>query len=446
MLYSSTRSLIELQRCLTEVPKYAYPIQDFKFLVEDAAERNIVLESSECRDVDTFQTAEGVLQQLSQMVVQANPGDVLLFVFSGHGGVNRHGVGFMDLGRADATQEESRTIKATAFRETVDAVLPEGVTLYPIIDSCCGDTTQADAYDDFWFQDDDVSLTQFMFCLIRVIRQTSGNVTNFELVEKVDCELDSIEKTRKKARGPGTKEQHPGLGSIELLFIKVILKPDPGNSQDLFIRSLSALGIDVTAHDIRFVEDNWESPVLGAWGLGWEIWMDGMEITQFTYFQQAGSLSLSPVSVEITYGLERILIKEMSAYYLEHASVDHLQKHFDFFEDESRRLLSSGLAIPAYDQLLKTSHAFNILDARGFVGVTGRARYFGRMRSLARQCAQLWLKTREMFGFPLGFISEPDQSAVPKDVLKAACEKLKDLILQLLERQRLKHGDGTARD
>ncbi|WJX59172.1 Glycine--tRNA ligase, chloroplastic/mitochondrial 2 [Trifolium repens] len=285
---------------------------------------------------------------------------------------------------------------------------------------------------------------------------------------------------------------------------QVILKPDPGNSQDLFIRSLSALGIDVTAHDIRFVEDNWESPVLGAWGLGWEIWMDGMEITQFTYFQQAGSLSLSPVSVEITYGLERILMllqgvdhfkkikysdgitygelfleneKEMSAYYLEHASVDHLQKHFDFFEEESRRLLSSGLAIPAYDQLLKTSHAFNILDARGFVGVTERARYFGRMRSLARQCAQLWLKTREMLGFPLGFISEPDQYVVPKDVLKAACEKvhdhartfvleigteelppqdvvdaskqLKDLILQLLERQRLKHGEvqvfGTAR-
>ncbi|WJX91608.1 Glycine--tRNA ligase, chloroplastic/mitochondrial 2 [Trifolium repens] len=285
---------------------------------------------------------------------------------------------------------------------------------------------------------------------------------------------------------------------------QVILKPDPGNSQDLFIRSLSALGIDVTAHDIRFVEDNWESPVLGAWGLGWEIWMDGMEITQFTYFQQAGSLSLSPVSVEITYGLERILMllqgvdhfkkikysdgitygelfleneKEMSAYYLEHASVDHLQKHFDFFEEESRRLLSSGLAIPAYDQLLKTSHAFNILDARGFVGVIERARYFGRMRSLARQCAQLWLKTREMLGFPLGFISEPDQSVVPKDVLKAACEKvhdharalvleigteelppqdvvdaskqLKDLILQLLERQRLKHGEvqvfSTAR-
>ncbi|KAL1340855.1 hypothetical protein HN51_027319 [Arachis hypogaea] len=285
---------------------------------------------------------------------------------------------------------------------------------------------------------------------------------------------------------------------------QVILKPDPGNSQDLFIRSLSALGIDVTAHDIRFVEDNWESPVLGAWGLGWEIWMDGMEITQFTYFQQAGSLPLSPVSVEITYGLERIIMllqgvdhfkkikysdgitygelfleneKEMSAYYLEHASVDHVQKHFDFFEEEARRLLSSGLAIPAYDQLLKTSHAFNILDSRGFVGVTERARYFGRMRSLARQCAQLWLKTRENLGFPLGFISEPDNFVLPKEVLEAACEKvhdqsrafvleigteemppqdvvdaskqLKDLMLQLLEKQRLNHGNmqvfGTPR-
>ncbi|XP_072059956.1 glycine--tRNA ligase, chloroplastic/mitochondrial 2 isoform X2 [Arachis hypogaea] len=232
--------------------------------------------------------------------------------------------------------------------------------------------------------------------------------------------------------------------------------------------------------------------------------MDGMEITQFTYFQQAGSLPLSPVSVEITYGLERIIMllqgvdhfkkikysdgitygelfleneKEMSAYYLEHASVDHVQKHFDFFEEEARRLLSSGLAIPAYDQLLKTSHAFNILDSRGFVGVTERARYFGRMRSLARQCAQLWLKTRENLGFPLGFISEPDNFVLPKEVLEAACEKvhdqsrafvleigteemppqdvvdaskqLKDLMLQLLEKQRLNHGNmqvfGTPR-
>ncbi|MFS7889214.1 putative glycine--tRNA ligase [Helianthus anomalus] len=285
---------------------------------------------------------------------------------------------------------------------------------------------------------------------------------------------------------------------------QVILKPDPGNSQDLFIRSLSALGIDVNAHDIRFVEDNWESPVLGAWGLGWEIWMDGMEITQFTYFQQAGSLQLMPVSVEITYGLERILMllqgvdhfkkikyadgitygelfseneKEMSAYYLEHASVDHIQKHFDFFEAEARALLDLGLAIPAYDQLLKTSHAFNILDSRGFVGVTERARYFGRMRSLARQCAVLWSNTRESLGHPLGIISQANNLVVPKELLESeatkvsaeprlfvleigteelppndvasAGQQLKDLIVQLLGKQRLTHGEvrvfGTPR-
>ncbi|KAI3434209.1 Glycine--tRNA ligase [Psidium guajava] len=305
---------------------------------------------------------------------------------------------------------------------------------------------------------------------------------------------------------------------------QVILKPDPGNSQDLFIRSLAALGIDVNAHDIRFVEDNWESPVLGAWGLGWEVWMDGMEITQFTYFQQttnvvillslrfcayvfnssililqAGSLQLMPISVEITYGLERILMllqgvdhfkkikyangitygelfleneKEMSSYYLEHASVNHLQKHFDFFEEEARSLLGLGLAIPAYDQLLKMSHAFNILDSRGFVGVTERARYFGRMRSLARQCAQLWLKTRESLGHPLGVVSEPVHLACPQEVVDAASNKvqdllrsfvleigteemppqdvvnasqqLKDLVIELLETKRLDHGQVRA--
>lgn len=285
---------------------------------------------------------------------------------------------------------------------------------------------------------------------------------------------------------------------------QVILKPDPGNSQDLFIRSLSALGIDVNEHDIRFVEDNWESPVLGAWGLGWEIWMDGMEITQFTYFQQAGSLPLTPISVEITYGLERILMllqgvdhfkkiqyahgitygelfseneKEMSAYYLEHASVDHIKRHFDFFEAESRSLLDLGLTIPAYDQLLKTSHAFNILDSRGFVGVTERARYFGRMRSLARQCALLWSETRKSLGYPLGTAVEPDHLLVQKEALEAAVkmvpmeprsfvleigteelppsdvahasQELQNLIVQLLEKQRLSHGKvlvfGTPR-
>ncbi|EPS68500.1 hypothetical protein M569_06268, partial [Genlisea aurea] len=285
---------------------------------------------------------------------------------------------------------------------------------------------------------------------------------------------------------------------------QVILKPDPGNSQDLFIGSLSALGINVNDHDIRFVEDNWESPVLGAWGLGWEVWMDGMEITQFTYFQQAGSIPLMPISVEITYGLERILMllqgvdhfkniqyadgitygelfleneKEMSSYYLEYASVNDIHKHFDLFEAEACRLIDAGLAIPAYDQLLKTSHTFNILDSRGFVGVTERARYFSRMRSLARQCAQLWLKTRESLGYPLGNLYQPFHVCVPKEDIEElkkkvsphlrafvleigteelppndvvnACNQLEVLLKQLLEKQRLTHGNvqtyGTAR-
>ncbi|GAB2222126.1 hypothetical protein Droror1_Dr00013328 [Drosera rotundifolia] len=280
---------------------------------------------------------------------------------------------------------------------------------------------------------------------------------------------------------------------------QVILKPDPGNSQDLYIQSLSALGINVNEHDIRFVEDNWESPVLGAWGLGWEVWMDGMEITQFTYFQQAGGIQLVPVSVEITYGLERILMllqrvdhfkkiqyadgitygelfseneKEMSVYYLDHANVQHIQKHFDFFDEEARSLLALGLAIPAYDQLLKTSHAFNILDSRGFVGVTERARYFGRMRSLARQCAQLWLKTRESLGHPLGVVAERDPSVCLKELVDSAVnrvsqkprmfvleigteelpsqdvahasDQLKELVLQLLVKERLSHGQVQA--
>uniref|UniRef100_A0A1D1Z7D5 glycine--tRNA ligase n=1 Tax=Anthurium amnicola TaxID=1678845 RepID=A0A1D1Z7D5_9ARAE len=280
---------------------------------------------------------------------------------------------------------------------------------------------------------------------------------------------------------------------------QVILKPDPGNSQDLFLQSLSALGINVSDHDIRFVEDNWESPVLGAWGLGWEVWMDGMEITQFTYFQQAGSLQLFPVSVEITYGLERILMslqgvdhfkkikytdgitygelfleneKEMSAYYLEHASVEHVQKQFDNYEKEACSLLSLGLAIPAYDQLLKTSHAFNILDSRGYVGVTERARYFGRMRSVARQCAQLWVKTRESLGHPLGIASEASELLYQKHVIETelgkvtedpraflleigteempphdvidASQQLKNSIMELLAKRRMNHGDVLA--
>ncbi|KAH9300591.1 hypothetical protein KI387_012174, partial [Taxus chinensis] len=284
---------------------------------------------------------------------------------------------------------------------------------------------------------------------------------------------------------------------------QVILKPDPGNSQDLYLSSLVALGIDIKAHDIRFVEDNWESPVLGAWGLGWEIWMDGMEITQFTYFQQAGSLQLMPVSVEITYGLERILMslqgvdhfkkiqyapgitygelfleneKEMSAYNLEFANVEKVQQHFELFDAEARSLLSKGLAIPAYDHVLKTSHAFNILDARGSIGVTERARFFSRMRSLARKCAQLWIKTRESLGFPLGIWEEKEELCYPHEAIEKvvgkiegtrtfvlevgteelpsqditeAIEQLKKAIVIFLEKRRLHHGDvsvfGTPR-
>ncbi|CAI5474298.1 unnamed protein product [Closterium sp. Yama58-4] len=210
---------------------------------------------------------------------------------------------------------------------------------------------------------------------------------------------------------------------------QVILKPDPGNAQELYLGSLAALGIDSRQHDVRFVEDNWESPVLGAWGLGWEVWLDGMEITQFTYFQQAGGMPLSPVSVEITYGLERIIMslqgvdhfkriayapgvtygelfleneREMSCFNMLEADTERVKQRFDLYDAEAQALIDKQLAIPAFDHVLKTSHAFNILDARGAVGVTERARFFGRMRSLARQCAQLWVETREKLGFPLG--------------------------------------------
>jgi glycyl-tRNA synthetase len=208
----------------------------------------------------------------------------------------------------------------------------------------------------------------------------------------------------------------------------VILKPEPGNAQELYLRSLAALGIDTAAHDVRFVEDNWESPVLGAWGLGWEVWLDGMEVTQFTYFQQAGSLPLKPAAVEITYGLERILMAlqgvnhfrdiaynehlsygeaflqneyEMSRYNLEVADVAAARTRFALHADEANALVAARLPLPAYDCLLKASHAFNVLDARGAVGVTERAELFARMRGAAREIAKLWLERRTELGFPL---------------------------------------------
>ncbi len=209
---------------------------------------------------------------------------------------------------------------------------------------------------------------------------------------------------------------------------QVILKPSPLDVQDRYLGSLKALGIDPLDHDIRFVEDDWESPTLGAWGLGWEVWLDGMEITQFTYFQQAGGFDLNPVSVEITYGLERIAMYlqkvdnvynlawndnvryghvhhqsevEHSKYNFELADVDMLFKLFNMYEHEGKRLLKEGLVLPAYDYCLKCSHTFNLLEARGSISVTERTRYIARVRELAKGAAAAYLAQREGMGYPL---------------------------------------------
>jgi len=209
---------------------------------------------------------------------------------------------------------------------------------------------------------------------------------------------------------------------------QVILKPSPDDAQDLYLKSLEALNIDLKKHDIRFVEDDWESPTLGAWGLGWEVWLDGMEITQFTYFQQVGGIELKPVSVELTYGLERIAMYlqevdnvfdlkwcegitygdihheqevEFSRYNFDEADSELHNRLFEQFEKESLRLIEKGLILPAYDYCLKCSHTFNILDARGALSVSERTVYIARVRSLARKCAQGYLKLREEMGFPL---------------------------------------------
>ncbi len=213
---------------------------------------------------------------------------------------------------------------------------------------------------------------------------------------------------------------------------QVLLKPSPENIQDLYIESLRRLGIDPLVHDIRFVEDNWESPTLGAWGLGWEVWLNGMEVTQFTYFQQVGGLECAPVSGEITYGLERIAMylqgvdsvydlvwsnhprqvvryadvflqneKEMSAFNFEHAPVDALLRQFDEYETQCVALLEAELPLPAYEYVLKASHAFNLLDARRAISVTERQRYILRVRGMARGVAKAYHAAREALGFPL---------------------------------------------
>jgi glycyl-tRNA synthetase len=282
---------------------------------------------------------------------------------------------------------------------------------------------------------------------------------------------------------------------------QVILKPDPGNPQEVYLRSLQAIGIDVHKHDIRFVEDNWASPALGAWGLGWEVWLDGLEITQFTYFQQAGGITLDPVSVEITYGLDRIAMalqgvqyvgdvrwskdrswgdlnlqgeREHSKYYFEIADVDRLRQMYDLYEQEAQSSLAAGLMLPAYDYVLKSSHTFNVLDARGAIGVTERQAYFRRMRGLASQIAEAYVAERQRAEFPwlpneasastgktaataakkpaklsgpkeaADFLLEIGTEELPPDDLDSATQQLHDLFTKFLADQHLDHAGLTV--
>jgi glycyl-tRNA synthetase len=287
---------------------------------------------------------------------------------------------------------------------------------------------------------------------------------------------------------------------------QVILKPDPGNPQELYLQSLQALGIDLHKHDIRFVEDNWEAPMIGAWGLGWQVWLDGQEITQFTYFQQAGGINLDPVSVELTYGLERIAMplqgvhdfrdirwdenfsygdvklqaeQEHSKYFFEIADVERLRQMFDLYEAEAKAALEQGLVLPAHDYVLKCSNAFNVLDTRGAVGVTERQAYFGRTRDLARYLAESYMAQRQALEYPwlsedarvsedlvspapkepavgktlpLGpvpFVLEIGTEELPPHDLRAGLDQLRDRFSALLKDLRLDHREirtlGTPR-
>jgi glycyl-tRNA synthetase alpha chain len=216
---------------------------------------------------------------------------------------------------------------------------------------------------------------------------------------------------------------------------QVIMKPSPDNIQDLYLNSLTHLGIDTHQHDIRFVEDNWESPTLGAWGVGWEVWLDGMEITQFTYFQQAGGVNIHPVAVEITYGCERIAMYlqnvdsvyklrwneqltygdiyyqnevEQSTYNFELSDPERLMRHFEGYQQEAMRCLEHQLVLPAYDQVLKCSHSFNLLDARGVISKDERMNYILRIRRMAEQVAKAYVQQRETMGFPLLKAAQPE--------------------------------------
>ena len=228
---------------------------------------------------------------------------------------------------------------------------------------------------------------------------------------------------------------------------QVALKPSPDDIQDIYLKSLEALGIDLSANDIRFVEDDWESPTLGAWGLGWEVWLNGMEVTQFTYFQQVGGLECKPVLGELTYGLERLAMYlqgkdsvfdlawtdgitygdvylqnevEQSKYNFELANVEMLFEHFGQFEAEAKRLIEAGLPLPGYEMVLKCSHTFNLLDARGAISVTERAAYIGRVRNLARSVSQAYFDSRLRSDFPMCTPAQLQRLGIDLTGLKAA--------------------------
>ena len=297
----------------------------------------------------------------------------------------------------------------------------------------------------------------------------------------------------------GRYGENPNRMQMHYQF-QVILKPDPGNPQEVYLRSLEAIGIDPRQHDIRFVEDNWESPALGAWGLGWEVWLDGQEITQFTYFQQAGGKPVDPVAVEITYGLDRIAItlqrvhgfteirwndaltcgdvnlqaeQEQCAYYFEIADVERLKQMYILYEKEADACLAKNLVLPAHDYMLKCSHTFNVLDSRGAIGLTERQAFFGRMREMSRRIADAYLEKRQHLEYPFlketgsqaststsiaplpaplapaPFLLEIGTEELPAGDLDAVIEQLHSRVPALLDELRLSHGEinvvGTPR-
>lgn len=276
--------------------------------------------------------------------------------------------------------------------------------------------------ENYWSKNDCVILTPYD---TEVGAGTMNPATFLRVLGPEPWKTAYVEPSRRPADGrygenPNRVQQH--------FQFQVVIKPSPENIQDLYLESLEKVGIYRSNHDIRFMEGDWEAPTLGAWGLGWEVILDGLEITQFTYFQQAGGIDLNPISIEITYGIERLAMVvqqkeniynlnwnnnisygeiqhqaevEQSTYNFECADIKMLFSLFKMYEKESKKLVSKNLPIPAYDYTLKCSHAFNLLEARGAISVTERTAYISRVRELAKQCAQSYLKKREMLGYPL---------------------------------------------